>query len=140
MFEGSELPHEKGHIYIIIFHLCYLNPVPIAIPILIPHLFQPSHLRNVTISPFIPSSPSSFHHPSIPSSSIQSSLYPKEPNPIPYNCNLKVATSNGLRLISTFPPTITNSSSSSSNRFVFHTFFTANVVSIVPLLRPPRLS
>lgn len=59
---------------------------------------------------------------------------------LPHNCSLKVATSNGLKHISTLPFSIDIGSKSSSKTFVFHTFFTSNVVSIVPLLVPPRLS
>lgn len=55
-----------------------------------------------------------------------------------YNCNLKVATSNGLNSISTSPELLYFSSSrSSSSTFVLNTFFTSSVVLIVPLDFPP---
>lgn len=57
-----------------------------------------------------------------------------------YNCNLNVATSKGLNVISILPFSIVNSSSSSSKMLVFQTFFTSRDVSIVPLLVPPKLS
>ena len=57
-----------------------------------------------------------------------------------YSCNLNVATSKGRSVISIFPFSIVNASSSSSKIFVFQTCFTSSVVTIVPLLLPPRLS
>lgn len=57
-----------------------------------------------------------------------------------YNCSLYVATSNGLRVMSTLPSLKLTTSPSSSKMFVFQTFLTSNVVSIVPLLMPPKLS
>jgi len=54
-----------------------------------------------------------------------------------YNCNLKVATSNGLNSISASPEPYSTSSISSSSIFVLKTFFTSSVVLIVPRLLPP---
>lgn len=62
-----------------------------------------------------------------------------------YNCNLNVATSNGLNSIPTLfhpsPSSATSSGASSSSRTLhFHTPLTWNSVLIVPRLFPPRLS
>ena len=60
---------------------------------------------------------------------------------VSYSCNRNVATSKALNSIPTSPSfEITNSSPSSSNRLVFHTFLTSRLVLMTPLAFPPRLS